>query len=123
MKIIKILKKEKDVDQQSYILWTLPFFLYLVVLLFFTSETRIDNFGTRLSELEPSVVNGLLFLVFGLALFSMIWIFILSARRFDLFGQSPYMALWMILIPAAPVIYIYLAFKKDLYHVKERENM
>ena len=123
MKIIKILKREKDVDQQTYILWTLPFFLYLTVLLFFTSEARIDSLGARLNELDPSRINGILFLSFGLAIFSMVWIFILSAKRFDLFGQSPYMALWMILIPVAPVIYLYLVFKKDLYHVKDRENM
>ena len=123
MKIFKILKREKDVDQQSYIIWTLPFFIYLSILLFVTSEARIDNLGARINELDPSRINGLLILNFGLALFSMVWIFILSAMRFDLFGQSPYMALWMLLIPAAPVIYLYLVFKKDLYHVKERENM
>lgn len=123
MKIIKILKREKDVDQQTYILWTLPFFLYLAVLLFLTSEARIDSLGAGLNELDPSRINGILFLNFGLSIFSMVWIFILSAKRFDLFGQSPYMALWMVFIPVAPIIYLYLVFKKDLYHVKDRENM
>lgn len=123
MKIIKILKGEMDVDQKTYILWTLPFFLYLAVLMFYTSESRIDGFGNGLKEMNSNTVNGFLFLIFGLALFSMIWIFVLSARRFDLFGQSPFMALWMILIPAAPIIYLYLAFKKDLYYVKERKDL
>ena len=123
MKIIKILKSEKDVDQLTYILWTLPFFLYLAVMLFLTSEERIDSLGAGLNELDPSRINGILFLNFGLSIFSMVWIFILSAKRFDLFGQSPYMALWMVFIPVAPIIYLYLVFKKDLYHVKERENM
>lgn len=123
MKIIKILKREKDVDQKTYILWTLPFFLYLAVLLFLTSESRIDSLGAGLNQLDPSRINGILFLNFGLSIFSMVWIFILSAKRFDLFGQSPYMALWMVFIPVAPIIYLYLVFKKDLYHVKDRENM
>lgn len=69
MKIIKILKGEKDVDQKSYILWTLPFFIYLTILFFLTSDTRIDRLGARLMELEPSFGNGLFILVFGLVFF------------------------------------------------------
>ena len=122
MKIIEILKGEKDVDQKSYVLWTLPFALYLTVLLFFTSESRLDQWGRRLMDMDPSLANRLLLLMFGLSIFAMVWILLLSAKRFDLFGQSPYMALWMLIIPASPVIYLYLALKKDLYYVKEREK-
>lgn len=123
MKIIKILKKEKEVDQKTYIIWTLPFFIYYMVLVFLTTGSRIDSFGVGLMEMEEATMNGLFFIIFGLLAFSMIWIFFLSAKRFVLFDQSPYTALWMIFIPAAPVIYIYLAFKKDLYYIKKRENM
>lgn len=90
---------------------------------FFTTGSRTDTFGLWLIEMDENRANGIFLIVFGLMIFSMVWIFILSAKRFDLFGQSPYTALWMIFIPAAPVIYLYLAFKKDLYYVKERENM
>lgn len=115
MKIIKILKREEEVDQKSYILWTWPGPILLAFLLFLGTEQGDRFMGKYLMDMSGALLAGA-FLFFLLML---IFVIFLSGRRFVMFQQSGYLALLMLLIPAYFIIWIYLAFRKDLYYLKE----
>lgn len=115
MSIVKILKREEDVDQKTYILWTLPSVLLLTAVFFLDTEAGEQFFVRFLMEVPLEVLVLLLFLTFaflGLSIF-------LSGRRFVLFQQSGYHAFWMLLVPGFYIVWIYLAFKKDLFYLEE----
>ncbi len=115
MKIIKILKREEEVDQISYILWTWPGPILTAFLIFLDTEQGDRFMGKYLMDMSGALFAGAV-LVYIL---NLIFVIFLSGRRFVLFQQSGYLALLMLLIPAYFIIWIYLAFRKDLYYLKE----
>lgn len=118
MKIIRILKREEDVDQKSYILWTFPGILSVLFLMFLDSDAG-DRFMSKYL-VNVSVTGLIVFIVFNILL--LLFVIFLSGRRFVLFNQSGYLAFLMVFLLGYLIIWMYLAFRKDLYYLEESQK-